>query len=792
MLRHNLLLIYRNFKRFKSTFFINLTGLSSGLACAIFIYLWVADEISVDKFHEKDSQLFQVMTNQNRPDGIVTLPDGPALLAETLVAEMPEIEHAVGRSSIDDGALDEFTISIPGKNIGASGQFVGADFFKMFSYGLIAGDRNNALADKNAIVLSEKLAMKLFGTTENVIGKMVEWQIPFAKKEVLVSGIFKDVPLNSSYHFDFLLSYEVFKDLLGEGVHWGNHNAIVYLQLKKNTNLEQFNKKIENLIKKRAPNTNLTIFAKPYSDNYLHGKYENGKIVGGRITYVKLFSIIAVFIVLIACINFMNLTTAKASRRIKEIGIKKAVGAGRRTLIAQYLGESMLVAFLSLAIAVLIVDVSLPQFNNITGKHLSLDLSASLVFSLLAITVFTGLVSGSYPALYLSRFSPAIVLKGKFNTSTGEQWARKGLVVFQFTISIIFIISVWVIYKQLAFVQTKHLGYEKDNIIYLKMEGKVPQQREAFINEVKSIPGVVNASSMWGSIMGLTSFTTGDFDWEGRNDDEVIQFEHLGVDFDMIELLGIQMAAGRSFSRSSPSDTSRIILNEAAIKMMGVKDPVGKTFGLWGNKYEIVGIAKNFHFKSLHEAVKPFFLRVTPNDFNKVLVKIEAGKETETIGRIKNFYRSFNPGFAFNYNFLDSEYQALYSAEQKVATLSQYFAGLAILISCLGLFGLASFTAERRLKEIGIRKVMGSSVAGIVYLLSSDFNKIVLSAIIIALPLSYFGTKSWLNNFAYRIDLEWWYFPAAGLVAFAIAWVTVGMQAYKAARVNPTKCLRDE
>jgi ABC-type antimicrobial peptide transport system permease subunit len=252
------------------------------------------------------------------------------------------------------------------------------------------------------------------------------------------------------------------------------------------------------------------------------------------------------------------------------------------------------------------------------------------------------------------------------------------------------------------------------------------------------------------------------------------------------------MAAGRSFSRSTPSDTSRIILNEAAIKTMGVKDPVGKKFGLWGNEYEIVGIAKDFHFKSLHEEVKPFFLRVTPNDFNKILIKIEAGKEEETITRIKQFYKSFNPGFAFDYNFLDAEYQALYSSEERVATLSRFFAGLTILISCLGLFGLASFTAERRLKEIGIRKVMGSSVSGIVYLLSSDFNKIVLCAIIIALPLSYFGTEAWLSNFAYRINLAWWYFPAAGLVAFAIAWLTVGVQAYKAARVNPTRCLRDE
>jgi ABC-type lipoprotein release transport system permease subunit len=325
------------------------------------------------------------------------------------------------------------------------------------------------------------------------------------------------------------------------------------------------------------------------------------------------------------------------------------------------------------------------------------------------------------------------------------------------------------------------------------MEGNVHDKRETFLDELKAIPGVVQASTMWGSVIGHTSFTTGSFGWKGRDPNKIVQFEHLGVHYDMIELLGIEMAEGRSFSRNFPSDTLGIIFNETAIKMMGLKDPIGEKFQLWGNfEYEIIGVTKNFHFESLHEDVKPFFFRITPNDFNKVMVKMEAGKEKETIAKIQAFYKSFNPGYGFDYGFLDSEYEAQYKAEQRVATLSKYFAGLAILISSLGLFGLAAFTAERRLKEIGIRKVMGSSVLSIVYLLSSDFNKIVLAAIVIALPISYLGTQYWLNNFAYRIDLEWWYFAGAGTIALLIAWLTVGMQAVKAARMNPVKCLRDE
>ncbi|MGC1243124.1 MAG: ABC transporter permease, partial [Chryseosolibacter sp.] len=648
MLRHTLLMIIRNFNRFRSTFLINLIGLSTGLACAILIYLWVADELAVDKFHKHRNRIVQVMTNQNRPDEIVTLGYGPGQLPDEMPAEYPEIEYAVGSSGIGDG----LTLSVPDKNITVPGQFAGEEFFNMFSYPLIHGDADQVLADKKSIVLSEDAALALFNTTENIIGKMIKWQVLDYSEEVLVSGVFQNVPSSSSLQFDFLLSWEVSEQLMREdgSLSWGNHNAITYLLLKEKTNLDTFNAKIEDFIKARDPGTNLTIFAKPYSENYLYGKYENGKLVGGRITYVKLFSAIAVFIVVIACINFMNLATAKASLRMKEVGVKKAMGAPRKTLMMQYLMESLVMAFLSMALALLVVDLFLPQFNVITGKNLALPFDGPLMLALSAITLFTGVLAGAYPALYLSRFNPAIVLKGRFTLQSGGQWARTGLVIFQFTLSIIFIVSVWVIYQQLHYVQTKHLGYNKEHIIYFKLEGNGSPDVETFLDGLKDLPGVVNASAMWGSVAGQTSFTTGSFDWKGKDPDKIIQFEHLGIYYDMIELLDLRMKEGRSFSRNFPSDSSAIILNETAIRVMGLEDPIGERFNLWGNDYTIIGVTKDFHFTSLHEEVKPFFFRITPDQVRKVMVRMEAGKETETLATLASFYKKFNPGYSFDYN----------------------------------------------------------------------------------------------------------------------------------------------
>ena len=785
MFQHTLLLAYRGFLRFKNTFFINLIGLSTGLACALLIYLWVSDELSVDKFHEKDSRLFQVMENRKTAEGIGTNDQSAGLLAETLAEEFPEVEYAVSTELRDETK----TLSVGDKSIKGKLFYASPDFFNTFTYQLIQGDKKEVLKNAKSIVISAELARKLFPATENSIGQTIELQ---HEKQYQVSGVFAGVPDNSSMQFDFVLPFEDYKKANPNVLNWTYNSVSAYVVLKEGTNSNQFNAKIADLIKRKSGEADRWLFLKKYSDNYLYGNYENGQPAGGRIEYVRLFSIIAGFILLIASINFMNLSTAKASRRIKEVGIKKAIGASRKVLVFQYLSESLLLSLLALLTAILLVILLLPQFNQITGKQLSLNFNVYHIYSLLGIALLTGLVAGSYPALYLSGFNPVTVLKGKLPTSMAELFIRKGLVIFQFTLSVVFIVSVLVVYQQLKYVQTKNLGYNKDHIIYLEMEGRVAANQELFLAEIRNIPGIVNASTIGDNIVGGGLNTWMDLNWEGKSPAEKVVFEMRPVNYNMIEMLGIKITTGRSFSRKFGTEESKIIFNEAAIKAMRLQDPIGKSITIQGTKLEIVGVAKDFNYASLHESVKPLFFVLQPGWTHLVMAKINPDNEKETIAQLEKSYKAFNPGFVFDYKFLDEDYQAQYVAEQRVGALAKYFTGLAILISCLGLFGLAAFTAERRRKEIGIRKVLGASEISIVYLLSSDFTKMVLMAIAISLPFSYIIVQHWLHNFEYRIDLEWWYFVGAGLAALIIAWLTVGTQAVKAASVNPVHSLKDE
>ncbi|MGA9292264.1 MAG: ABC transporter permease [Ignavibacteriaceae bacterium] len=791
MLKHNLLIIFRNFRKNKSTFLINLIGLSTGLACALLIYLWVNDELHVDKFNKNDSRLFQVMENAKLADRITTQPYTPDLMAETMAKEIPEIKYA---AAVTPSSWFSFTLSADEINFKAEGQFAGKDFFNIFSFGLLQGNPNQVLTGNNSVVISKELAMKLFKTTKNVVGKTIKWQVLNFSDKAVVTGICNDVPNNSTMQFQFVLSYQAWKDLsnkMGRTINWDNHAPYTYVLLKKGTNPDQFNKKIAGYLKSKFSNSNVTLFARHYSDGYLYGKYDNGIQSGGRIEYVKLFSVIALFIILIACINFMNLFTAKASTRMKEVGIKKAMGAERKSLIIQYLSESLIISLISLFLALLFVELLLPQFNNITGKQLSLNFNSGIILTFLSIVVLTGLISGSYPALYISGFKPVSTLKGKFNMPGGELWLRKVLVVFQFSLSIIFIAAVLVVYKQIDFIQTKNLGYDRNNVISFDKEGNAAKNQGTFLSELKKIPGVVDAASANTNLMGSFGNTIG-LNWQGKNPKEIIRFESMQVSYNLIKTLDINIKEGRSFSKKFGSDSTAIIFNETAIKTMGLKNPIGKIINLWGVNRQIIGVTKNFNFESLHETIKPLFFILEPDRTMKIMVKLKAGEDRETINNIKNFYSKFNPSYVFDYKFLDKDYQALYESEERVSVLSKYFAGLAIMISCLGLLGLAAFTAQRRIKEIGIRKVLGSSEFGIIYLLSKDFSKLVLISILIALPLSYLLIKNWLDSFAYRISLSPWYFLSAGIITLLIAWLTVGTQALKAARSNPSQCLRDE
>lgn len=784
MLKHLIKLFFRNIRRNLSSFLINIIGLSTGLACALFIALWVNDELGVDKFHQNHDRIYQVAENVQFSNGIQTIIETSAPMADFLVEQMPEVEYAA--AAIQPDWFGKHVLSVGNQNLKALGQLVSKDYFNIFSYNLIQGDKNQVITDPNSIVVSKDLALKLFGTIENIIGRSVEYE---KNRQFQVSGIFNGTPANSTVQFDFVMSDKAYKDeapwnSINTDV-WNSTGPQVYVLLKEGTDIDALNAKVAKIRKERNEYDPRTSTLIPFSEHYLHGTYENGKQIGGRIEYVRLFSIIAILILIIACINFMNLSTARASKRLKEIGVKKAVGAKRKTFLFQFLGESVLMSIMALCVALLTVALLLPQFNTIIGKQLALRFDVTLVVLTLGITFTTGLLAGSYPALYLSGFNAVTVLKGKLNKSAGELWTRKGLVVMQFVLSIVLIVSVIVVYKQIEFVQNQNLGYNKDNIVYFKAESKIKEKLPTFLAELKKSPTIKNASGTTHSMIGHNWSTS--LEWEGMDPDNEINFQIVGVDYDFIETMNMQIVAGRGFNRTF-GDSIGMIFNETAIKAMGLENPIGK---IVEGRIPIIGVVKDFHFKSLHDKVEPLFMAIMPQ-VNKIMVRIEAGREKEAIKEIQMVYEAFNPGFPFEYEFLDDNYKALYTSEQRVATLSRYFSGMAILISCLGLFGLAMFTAERRRKEISIRKVLGQTATQVTIMLSGEFAKLVLVAILVALPIAYLLAGNWLSGFAYHIPLQVWYFVGAGLLALLVAMLTVGSQAVQAANRNPVDGLREE
>jgi putative ABC transport system permease protein len=798
MFKNHLKIAWRNLLKDRQFTVLNILGLSAGLACTLLIFLWVRDEYSFDRFDVgvgkmgqseqggQRGQIYQIMEHRVAAGNMSLTDESSGLLSETLIGQIPAIEYAAPVAPPD--WWQPFTLSTGDKNLKAIGQYAGKDYFNIFPFPLLEGKAGQVLADKNSIVLSAKLAKALFGRIDNIIGKKVRFQ---QEKDFFVSGVF-DLPPYSSQQFDFVLSFEYLKDVQSWVKTWENSGPHNFVLLRAGTDIGVFNREIAGTITRGSGDTSRRAYAMLFADNYLDNTFIHGAKVGSKIDNVRLFSLIAIFILAIACINFMNLSTAKATRRLKEVGIKKVMGAGRQQLIVQFLIESLLLTVFSVILALLLAWLLLPQFNQLTAKQMTLSFDPGLLLGLVGITLFTGLLAGSYPAFYLSGFNPITVLKGKLTTSFAGASARKGLVIFQFTLSVILIVSVLVVYKQVQFIQSIDPGYQKDNVIRFGVEGKIQNNEAVFAAQLKKIPGVVDASYTTNNMVGRNYGTTG-LDWVGKDPRETVYFEGFGSGYDFIETMGMHMAAGRSFSRAYGADTSKIILNEAAVRAMNLKDPVGQNIKLYGQSTQIIGIVKDFHFESLHEPVKPSFMILNGSSpWFKMMVRIKAGQEAATIGRIQQFYESYNPGFPFSFSFLDEAYQKQYSTELRAGILSRYFAGLAILISCLGLFGLATFTAQRRQKEIGIRKVVGASVNGIVTMFSADFLKLVLIAVLIAFPLSWWAMTQWLQSFAYRVRIGADVFVVAALSVLCITFATVGFQAIKAALANPVRSLRSE
>ncbi len=799
MFKHNLLITLRSFRKYKSAFLINLVGLSIGLASALMIYLWVNEEVKVDAFFDHQERLFVVKENYPTPDGLLTETSTPSQLARALKAEIPEIEYAtnvIGDSWFD---VKQGIITKGATKMKAVGQLVEKDYFDIFSWEILEGDKANLLTDKLAVVVSNELAVKVFGTTKNVIGKTIDWAHEDFSGQFQITGVFAKPSQYSTVQFDAVFNYQFFYDNSDDDFKdWGNSGPETFVLVKEGTNIPTLNEKIKNFHRDKYKafkgeewlSAIGTIFLQPYGDQYLYNQFENGQQSGGRITYVRLFTIVGIFISLLASINFMNLSTAKAAQRRNEIGIKKAIGASQNSIITQFLGESVLLTFCALGGALLLVVWLLPEFNQITGKQIQLTLSPNLVGSILGITLITGLLSGSYPALYLSRFQPLQLLKSKLSPAANGILARKGLVVFQFAISILLIISVLVVYQQMTYIQAKNLGFNKDNIITFENEGNLSENPNIFLQEIKKLPGVIETSTFWDNVVADHGTTSG-IKWVNQLPDEKINFGVFNVDYNWIELLGLTLTEGRTYQKAHGTENEKIIFNETAIKAMGLKNPIGQTINLWGTDRQIIGVIKDFHMASLYETIMPCFIKINPNNSSSI-VRIKAGKEQQTLLQIEKMYKAYNADLPFNFSFLDDEYAALYASEQRVATLSQYFAAIAILISCLGLFGLATFTAAQRQKEISIRKVLGASVTNLWQLLSKDFIGLVIIASLIAMPLGYYLLNEWLIQFAYRTNLSWWIFGVTGLGTLLIALGTVSFQAIRAALVNPSGVLKGE
>lgn len=801
MLKHNLTVSFRSFARHKTTFAINVIGLSSGLMCVLLIGLWVQSELAVDQFHKHGSRLYQVMNNL-QSQNTLTLDITPVPLASALVAEFPEVERAVSTNNFFswetwDGILSAGDVSIQG-----TGWHAGPDFFKVFSFRLLQGNENHVLTDKNSIVISEAVARKLFPGSQNAIGKSIYWKHPLFEGTFLVSGVFETLPAASSAKFDFLISMEVLLDHDRYAAKWTGDYAQTFVLLKEGADVVQFDKKLKGFLKsKDAGLDKFSLFSQLYRSRYLHGNYVNGGPSGGRIDNVRLFSVLGLFILLVACVNFINLSTAEGSLRMREIGVKKTMGASQWLMVHRFFVESLVMTLISAVVAVILVVLITPRLNDFLDRDLLLKVEPVHIIGFGGVVLLTAIVAGAYPAIHLSRFKPVAVLKGRLAESRGQWTFRRSLVVFQFALVVIFLVAIQVIHRQIEFTQTKDLGYNRYNIISFPWkgelynnwnglaEGKNNQNFETFMSQVRELPSVLHATNLLGNILDNIPGQSG-ITWSGLDSERAYEFQSPVVGFDFIETLGIEMREGRSFAKERHDDYSKIILNESAVKLMGLRDPVGKKIDMNGGS-EIVGVVRDFHYGSLREAVQPLIFRCDPTG-RTVMVKIRPGQEQKAIAEIQKVYSTFLPGYSFDATFMDDDYLALYAPETSMASLSKYLSVVAIIISCLGLFGLAAFAADRRMKEISIRKVFGSTSADVVRVLSREFTVPVLVAIVIGLPISFFLAKEWLSGFAERIDLAWWYFALAAIIALVVSWSAVALKTLKAARASVLRGLREE
>ncbi len=773
MFRNYLVVALRNLLRHKGYSFINIAGLAVGMACFILIVLWVRDELSYDEFHLNAERLYLVTDYEKYADGDeLTFSVNPPDLAPTLISEYPEIVDAC-RHRIRPGRV----IRHEDRFFGEDGlAFADPSFFTMFTFRFIEGEPSRALPSPNSIVITQRMATKYFGD-ENPMGKtlQVDGRVNFN-----VTGVIENVPRNSHVEFDFVAPFSAAKefDMAVDG--WHSYAYRTYVLLAENANPGELSGKISGIIKRHDEEAIVKLSLQPVTDIHLSEDMSS----------IYLFSIIAAFILLTACINYMNLATARAGKRGKEVGLRKVVGASRKEIVLQFFGESILVSLVALCFSLLLVEIFLPLFNDLSAKQLSFSLlrNGSVILVLLGTAVATGTISGSYPALFLSALTPASVLKGSWRSGSREAVLRRLLVSSQFVLSIALIIGTVVIGRQIHFIRNQKLGFDKEQVLCVNLKGDTPRKSELLKNELSKTEGVASISAVSGPPTGLHMSTLVQEWGDGQVQGDILIYR-LFADYDFARTLGIHMAQGRFLSQKFISDTSRsVVINEAAVRAMGMESPLGKQV----LDATIVGVVEDFNFSSLRSEIKPLAIHYRPDTFRYLLVKMKPGDISHLIGSLEATWTKLVPGAPFEYQFLDEKIDRLYRTDQRIGKIINSFTVLALFIACLGLFGMASFSAEQRTKEIGIRKVLGATVPQIASLLIKEFGKWVLLANLIAWPLAYFTMNRMLEVYAYRISLDVWIFLAAGAAALILAVATVSYQSIKAALTNPMETLRYE
>lgn len=790
MLKNYIRVAWRSLLNNKAFSTINIFGLALGMACSLLIFLWVHDELGVDNFHAHGDRLF-MMYEQEHVDGKLFAGYWtPGLLAQELKRRLPEVQYATDIME-HDGANFE----VNDKSIKQDGINADSDYFKMFSYPLLEGTPATALNTPSAMAISDKMARTFFGSAHAAIGKAIRWE---NRRDFTVTAVFADLPSASSWKFDFVMNWMAELDANPWLKEWDNNSPNTAIMLKPNANPALLMPKLTHFLDDYnhsfTPTFRLDLTMQPYGESYLHGNFVGGSISGGRIEYVRLFSLVAVFILFIACINFMNLTTARSGRRAKEIGIRKVAGAIRGSLVRQFLSEAILLTVIAALLALCLVTAVLPFFNQLTAKEIVIPYN-NIPFwcDLLGFILLTGFLAGSYPAVFLSGLQPIRILKGSLKFTGSSILFRKGLVVFQFVLSIVLIIGTIVVARQISYVQNADLGFDRDNLIYIPMEGELGSKYQVFRHEAARIPGVKLVSAIQDRPIHIGRDITGSVDWAGKDPTTNLQFAVTAAGDDFVRTMHLNLLQGRDFYPSTLADTTSYIVNEQALAILKYKDPIGQPLKLWNRQGKIVGVLKDFHLTNLHAPIRPLIVRLRDSaDGGNILVRIDAQHTREVLAGLEKISAALNPKFPFTYYFTDDQYRKQYASDVIVGRLSSCFSVLAIFISCMGLLGLAMFSAEQRTREIGIRKVLGAGIFSLLRLLSGEFLLLVLIALVIASPLAWWAMHSWLQDYAYPISIEWWFFALAGAAAILIALVTVSFQAIRAASANPVKSLRSE